>query len=426
MMTRGPLDRARAHPGNEPGEVPVHFVRRHVRVALVASALLASACSDASGPVDPDSIVALRWNERARSLVQFHSDAPPLAARSYALLSVAQYNAARDVAGSGEWSGSTRLAAQRAAVAAASARVLSALYPLHGDSLAMELARTRSALVSEAPLAAIVRGEEIGATAARAVLAHAANDGADQFPDHEDYIEFEEGRWFGIPLLPQWGAVRPWLLERADQFRAPPPPAVGSERFQADLLEVRRMADERGDADLALAERWSGGPSSVTPAGQWNEIATDLLARRSASELHAARAMALLNVAMMDATIACWDSKFTYMVPRPWQVDPAISTPIGRPPHPSYPSGHSCMSAAATEVLAHFYFRDGPRLRQLGEDAGWSRVCGGIHYRFDVEAGKEIGTSVGELAVQREGDIPTTAELLAAHAPGTGALVAIR
>ena len=79
-------------------------------------------------------------------------------------------------------------------------------------------------------------------------------------------------------------------------------------------------------------------------------------------------------------------------------------------------SGHSCVSTAAATVLGDAF----PLLRRdlaaMSDEAGWSRVCAGIHYRFDVEAGSAIGRAVGELAL--DGDIPTTAQLVAAFPPG--------
>ena len=102
----------------------------------------------------------------------------------------------------------------------------------------------------------------------------------------------------------------------------------------------------------------------------------------------------------MDAGIACWDSKYHYLVIRPWQADPTIAALVGYPNHPSYPSGHSCFSSASAEVLSFFFPAEHDSLWAMAEEASISRFYGGIHYRFDMEAGKEIGRQIGSLAEQ--------------------------
>jgi membrane-associated phospholipid phosphatase len=86
------------------------------------------------------------------------------------------------------------------------------------------------------------------------------------------------------------------------------------------------------------------------------------------------------------------------MVVRPWQADPAIHSLVGYPNHPSYPSGHSCYSAAGAETLSYFFPVERESLWQMTEEASISRLYGGIHFRFDLEAGKEMGRQIGELA----------------------------
>ena len=107
-----------------------------------------------------------------------------------------------------------------------------------------------------------------------------------------------------------------------------------------------------------------------------------------------------MHAAMMDAMIGCWDAKYFYWYIRPSQVDAAITLPIGLPNHPSFPSGHSCQSAAATTVLTNFFPEQAAELKRQLELAGLSRMYAGIHYRFDIDAGQDLGTSVGEYAIR--------------------------
>jgi hypothetical protein len=106
-------------------------------------------------------------------------------------------------------------------------------------------------------------------------------------------------------------------------------------------------------------------------------------------------------MAAMDATIACYDAKFTYWLIRPYKADPAITTPIGRPNHPSYPSSHACNSGASAYVLGALFPADAERLAAMADEAGESRLYAGIHYRFDKDAGLRIGRQVADLALQR-------------------------
>ena len=97
---------------------------------------------------------------------------------------------------------------------------------------------------------------------------------------------------------------------------------------------------------MEIARFWADGAGTYTPPGHWNQIAVQFIDQSGMSDLQAARTLALMNIAMSDAIIGCWDSKFFYWVIRPYQADPVITTPIGQPPHPSYPSGHACRSGA--------------------------------------------------------------------------------
>lgn len=118
----------------------------------------------------------------------------------------------------------------------------------------------------------------------------------------------------------------------------------------------------------------------------------------------ALRLLAVMNMAVMDAIIACHDAKYVYWTPRPSQADPTIKPVIGVPNHPSYPSNHSCISTAAATVLGHHFPKERRVLLLSAHEAGLSRIYGGIHYRFDVEAGSNIGRDVAALAIRKSGN----------------------
>jgi len=127
----------------------------------------------------------------------------------------------------------------------------------------------------------------------------------------------------------------------------------------------------------------------------WNAIALPYIAGAGFSEVRAARAFALMNMTMHDAAVACWDTKFLYFNPRPSQLDPSIRTRLGLPNFPSYTSGHSTFSAAAAAVLGYLFPTGAAVFDAERDEAAMSRLYGGIHYRSDIEVGKEHGLRIG-------------------------------
>lgn len=111
--------------------------------------------------------------------------------------------------------------------------------------------------------------------------------------------------------------------------------------------------------------------------------------------------MALLNMALMDAAIVCWDTKYFYFNPRPTQLNSNIKTLTGIPNFPAYISGHSTFSGAAATILSHIIPSRATAYDNMAREASMSRLYGGIHYRSDCEVGLEVGNNVGQFAVQR-------------------------
>jgi hypothetical protein len=253
----------------------------------------------------------------------------------------------------------------------------------------------------------IPAGDAIGAAVAQTVIARAATDGAaaancpatpplpaSQFW-HDDAVPPNPQ-----PVLPCFGNVRPWLPIDVKQFRLPAPPAFGSPAFLAGLAEVRQISDTRTADQLATVDKWLDGNNTLQPPGHWNAIASDLITQRHMDEAAAARALAILNVAMMDTHIACWDRKYRYWEARPWMIDPAITTPRGQPHHPASPSGHACAGGAGSGALAGIFPGESDSLTAMGDEAGFTTVLSGVHYRFDVDAGLSIGRAIAAKALE--------------------------
>jgi membrane-associated phospholipid phosphatase len=168
-------------------------------------------------------------------------------------------------------------------------------------------------------------------------------------------------------------------------------------------MQVRR---DLTPSQERIARFWEGGQGTALPPGIWNQVVLDYLRDNKVDSAEALRALALINVAMADAGIAAWDAKYTYWVPRPENairglLDPSWSPLLTTPLFPAYVSGHSTYSAAAATVLARLFPKDAARFRAMGEEAGISRLLGGIHWRSDHVAGARMGREIGRRVLAR-------------------------
>jgi hypothetical protein len=286
--------------------------------------------------------------------------------------------------------------------------VLTGLFPIEKPAIDAQLAAD-AAYFPALPFdrdADWAAGVTVGRSVGLAVLAYAANDGSNA--PWTGTVPVGPGYWSpspgAQPQLPQWGSMHAWLLTSNSQFRPPPPPPVGSAEFLAALAEVRSYSnlsptDPVRIEQLRIARFWQSESGPGGSPGYLTEVAFGLVQAQHLDERKAARVFAVMDMAMMDASIACWDAKFTYWYIRPYQYDPTIATPVGFPQHPSYPSAHSCFTSAGATVLAAYFPSRADYLFGLVEEAGEARIYGGLHYRFDVLAGRQLGYSVATLAL---------------------------
>lgn len=202
-------------------------------------------------------------------------------------------------------------------------------------------------------------------------------------------------------MLANFGNVKLWSMTTAqrDSLRPGPPPPVGSAQFIKELNEVRSYDRTKNSNEWKIALYWSDGVGTYTPAGHWNEIAAKHVANLQLSEVKIAQVFAVMNIAMADAGICCWDTKAYYYSARPSQYDPAIKT-IGLPNFPSYTSGHSTFSGAAATVLGHIFPQDKSRFDAMASEASVSRIYGGIHFRSDCEVGLRCGKVIGTFSLK--------------------------
>ena len=180
------------------------------------------------------------------------------------------------------------------------------------------------------------------------------------------------GKWsatppaFAAPLLPYWGKNRPFVLRSGADCPAPPPPPYSEEpgsAFYKDAQEVYQISNAATQEQRQYALYWADDAGKTpTPAGHWAYIANDLLKTQKANLGRAAEVLARLNMAMSDAFVAAWHTKYSQNVIRPVTyvqlvMDSNWTPPlIPTPPFPDYPSGHATQSAAAAAVLGSLFW----------------------------------------------------------------------
>lgn len=360
---------------------------------------------------------SLDWQEEARNLVGANNLSPLAAGRVYAALSVAQYQgvvAAGDRDDDRDRDGLLRdnglgrggrssLEARRGAVAGASAEVLSFFFPAATPTLEQHVQADGNAGPGNNVHPAFTRGLAIGRSVGDAMVVRAKNDHFTA--PFTGTIPTGLGLWIPAPNVPPVGAtlsgVTPYLLTSSSQFRPPPPLKFGSAPFLADLQEIHTISVTRTPEQTAIANQWNYATGTFTPTGFWNLTAATYIEADHLDELAATHAFALMHAAMMDAFIGCFDAKYAYLRIRPSQADPVIKLNLvfALPNHPSYPSAHSCISAAAATVLSHIFPERQAEVTADMVQAGLSRMYAGIHYRTDINAGQALGTAVAQWAI---------------------------
>jgi membrane-associated phospholipid phosphatase len=382
--------------------------------------------------------VVLDWNNVTLNAIRTDKTPPPKSSRALACVHVAVFDAVNSGTG-GPYqpylvqppATFTSISPEAAAASAAHAALV-ALFPAQQATFDAALSASLAA-VPDGP--AKTSGVQWGASVAAQIMASRHDDGA---ATPRPYEAPTGANWWtrtppalADPLLPNWPYVTPWAMTSGAQFRQGPPPASTSPEYIAAFREVRKLghinSPYRTAEQTQIALFWADGGGTATPPGHWFVIAQGISRDRHLSLIDNARLFALLGIAVADAAVVAWDMKYYYSDWRPvtgiqhadidgnpfTAAEPGWTPLIATPPFPSYTSGHSTFSAASARILALFFGTDAisfsttsdglpgversfTSLSQAAEEAGQSRIYGGIHWQFDNQAGLASGRALAE------------------------------
>ena len=320
-----------------------------------------------------------------------------------------------------------------AAAASAAYEVLVAELPGQQTALQAQLDRSLAA-VPQTP--AREKGIALGQRAAAAIRQQRQGDGSDVPAVVQMNREgAEPGLYRPIPPVdfvyaPGWRHLKPFALQNPQQFRAAPPPALDSAAYTADFEEVKRIGKKGGTARTADETFYGKFWYELSEVG-WNRIGRVVAAERPMGVQATARLFALLNMALLDAYVAGWDTKLHYDLWRPatairaadsdnnqaTQPDATWESQEPTPPIHDYISTHSALGSAAAEVLAHVFgnetkftfasptaepagaTRTFRSFSQAADENAESRIKAGLHFRFSCQGGQALGGQVGTWVV---------------------------
>jgi hypothetical protein len=381
-------------------------------------------------PTTPNAVIV--WNQATLSAIQTDGTDPQFASRGMAMVQLAVFDSVNAIEGTPAYFVKTTApagASIEAAVDAAAHDVLAYLYPAQQATFDALYASQLALLPSGT---ATTDGVTVGQTVAAAVIARRANDGS------RDFVDFEPGSapgdWQPTPpayapaLDPQWANVTPFALTGPSQFTPGGPPALSSTAWADAVNQVESLGAVNSTTRTAdqtqIAQFWNDAGGTATPPGHWNAIAETVAQAQGDSLIDDARLFAELDVALADAGITAWNTKFTYTAWRPITViqsggdgvNSGVTADTGwyplltTPNFPEYVSGHSTFSAAAATVLDAFFgtsvsfstteptlpgvTRSFTSFDQAAAEAGMSRIYAGIHFMFSNTDGHTAGQNV--------------------------------
>ena len=390
----------------------------------------------AGGPVNP----VVQWNKALLEIVRTPKAQPATIhpTRSFAIMHAAIYDAVNAIDRAHKpylvrLTEVSRFASEDAAADAAAHAVLVSLYPKFQAAVDAQLQQLLAAIPEGSDK---VEGIIIGQTVADRILTLRSSDGSNDTPapfvfgSAPGEFQSTPPNFPAQPQFTNWSHVTPFALERANQFRPSPPPALTSDTYSDVFAEVQSLGIAGGTTatpDQALTGRfWNGAIQNY-----WNEIAQTATLSHRLTTAQSARLFAMLNLTFADSVIAFYDAKYTYNFWRPVTAireaatdgNPAtLPNPNWLPevgnttPDPSYPGAHAVISEGGAFVLISFFRTDHfdfqvtsevlpgvdrsfTSFSAAAEEATLSRIFAGVHFRFDLTSGRRLGREVADFVV---------------------------
>lgn len=198
------------------------------------------------------------------------------------------------------------------------------------------------------------------------------------------------------PIEPDAGSWRTWVISSGKDYLVPPPPDMADSLAEVASLAYL-MQNNNAQSRLQIAF-WNAG----SPAYRWIDLLNGrTLAGAPVTTNGRTGVYTYVALAMYDATIATWESKYAYDRPRPSKLHRRLQTELPVPDSPSYPSEHAAAAHAAAAVLGYFLPAEASKFRTMAEEAGWSRVIAGLQYPSDYYAGRDLGIKVAEAVIAK-------------------------
>ena len=389
--------------------------------------------------------VVTDWNNVTLDAIRTNGSSPPVASRALAMVHAAIFDAVNTIEPLYQpYHVSASAPANTSEVAAAAEAAYTVLISIYTDPTdkANFDAALATSLASVTDPVAKANGIALGLYVGKAIVTWRSTDGSNVVVPYTPGTNL--GEWRPTPpgflpaLLPNWANLTPFAMTSPSQFRLGPPPplnlldyavSVNLTKSLGEINSTTRTADQ-----TQIANFWSDGGGTATPPGHWNELAQTVAAMEGNTLVENAHLFALLNVAEADAAIMAWNDKYTYNGWRPitaiqettkynpWITsDPTWQPLLTTPNFPEYVSGHSSFSGAAAAVLAVFYgtdyisftigsdampgvYRTFRSFSEAADEAGMSRIYGGIHFEFSnvraLATGSELGAYVSFTIMQ--------------------------
>jgi len=423
-----------------------------MKMRMKAMAAVLTVCGSVLSVAHGD--VVSDWNQLALTSVREMASAPPPTTRTLAMMHAAMYNAingATPGSVNSQYGGAptaSGFVSKELAAAKAARDVLAAMYPSR-VALYDAQVNTLAASIGDAGLRAA--SLSFGAAQATHILGVRTGDGAaasatytpSGLPGRYAFT----GATQTTARFNQFATTTPWVMSSPDQFRPVAPVALNSAAYTAQYNQVKELGSASSATRTAdqtnIARFWAAGGGTVTPPGMWNQIAQQLSVSQNTSVEDSARMFALLNITLADAAIACWDTKAVY---DSWRPETAIRSGnadgnnatdgqsdwmplLTSPEFQAYTSGHSTFSGAAATILAQFFGTDQigftltdsatgltrsfDGLWAAAEEAGMSRIFGGIHFMEDNIEGLHCGRDVANLVFGSTVPVPGAVGVLA-------------